>query len=249
MTVTATTASDEPTVADFASILGAAAEEMRQVSPSLFAAVSRFWSTPFRTGALSPKVKELVCLAIHASASTLNSNGIALHVERACRAGATKEEIVDVLASISPLGSHSFSVGIPALLAELKDSGRESDAQLPPMSEEMSGIKEDFIRNRGYWTEQREILASLTPEFFKAYMALSYEPWKSGVLDAKTREFMAIAIDCSITHMYEHGLRIHIRNALKHGASRAEILEIFELCATLGVSTYVAGAKALADNA
>jgi alkylhydroperoxidase/carboxymuconolactone decarboxylase family protein YurZ len=249
MTETEATGSDDPAVTDLASILGDAAEEMWLISPSLFTVVSRFWSTPFRAGALSPKVKELVCLAVQASASTLNSNGIALHMERARRVGATKAEIVDVLASISPLGSHSFSVGIPALLAELKDSGREDDAQLPPMSEEMRSIKEDFIHNRGYWTEQREMLASLAPEFFKAYMALSYEPWKSGVLDAKTRELMAIAIDCSITHMYEHGLRIHIRNALKHGASRAEILEVFELCAILGVSTYVAGAKALADNA
>jgi alkylhydroperoxidase/carboxymuconolactone decarboxylase family protein YurZ len=78
-------------------------------------------------------------------------------------------------------------------------------------------------------------------------MALSFEPWKSGVLEPKVREFLYIAIDCSITHMYEHGLRIHIRNALKYGASRDEIIEVFELAATLGVSTYLAGTRALVD--
>jgi len=59
---------------------------------------------------------------------------------------------------------------------------------------------------------------------------------------------MYIAIDCAITHMYETGLRIHIRNALKFGATREEILEVFEIAAVLGASTYVAGMQAMSAS-
>jgi alkylhydroperoxidase/carboxymuconolactone decarboxylase family protein YurZ len=221
-------------------------EAARTAGPEIFDAVLRFWRTPFRPGALSAKDKELVALAVHSAASTLNAPGIARHVERARELGASDAEIADVLVSISPLGVHTFSMAVPALLSEMKALGRDADAELPPMGEEMRRIKEDFIRERGYWTEQREMLACLVPEFFRAYMALSFEPWRSGVLGPKLRELMYIAIDCSITHMYEHGLRIHIRNAVRHGATRDEILEVFEIAAVLGADTYRAGMAALA---
>jgi alkylhydroperoxidase/carboxymuconolactone decarboxylase family protein YurZ len=207
--------------------------------------VEAFWAVPFADGPLTTKVKELVCLAIYASASTLHADGIAAHVRRALRAGASEKEVIEVLVAIAPLGVHAFSVGIPILMEEMKDAGLEADAELPPISDEMEAIKQDFIRSRGYWTHQREQLARLVPEFCKAYMKLSYEPWKSGVLDAKTRELVYIAIDCSVTHMYEYGLRIHIRNALKHDATRDEIMQVYELAATLGANSYVMGAKSL----
>jgi len=229
-------------------MLGGALARAKASSQSHFESVAQFWATPFRKGHLTEKDKELVALAVHASASTLNAAGIQLYVKRAQNAGASDAEIADVLVSISPLGVHTFSVAIPALLAELREKGGEAAVQLPPMSDEARQIKEEFVRERGYWTEQRELLACLVPDFFKAYMALSYEPWRAGVLEPKTREFMYIAIDCAITHMYETGLRIHIRNALKFGATREEILEVFEIAAVLGASTYVAGMQAMSAS-
>jgi len=45
--------------------------------------------------------------------------------------------------------------------------------------------------------------------------------------------------------MFEPGLAIHIRNALKKGASRDEILEVFHLAAVTGLEGYILGAEAL----
>ena len=45
--------------------------------------------------------------------------------------------------------------------------------------------------------------------------------------------------------MYEPGLVIHIRHALKHGAIRAEILEVFHLAALTGLEGYIRGAEAM----
>jgi alkylhydroperoxidase/carboxymuconolactone decarboxylase family protein YurZ len=210
-------------------------------NPSSFEAVADFWSAPFHNRYLSDKMNELVCIALHASASTLHSNGIRFHIVRALQAGATKAEICEVLLAIVPLGVHSFGFGIPVLLDELRRCGRGDEAEFPQMKLEIQQIKDDFIRDRGYWTEQREMLARLAPDYFVSYMALSSAPSKSGILTPKERELVYIAIDCSITHMHEPGLRTHIRNALKHGASRDEILAVFQLVSTLGTNSYVAG--------
>lgn len=236
-------------IGDFEELLGDARELIDAAPRSHFDAVAGFWATPFRDGRLSPKHKQLVALAVHASPATLNPAGLEAHVRRARDAGASDAEIIDVLISISALGNHTFAVAVPALLAVLREDQGEAAAELPPMAEEAQRIKEAFVAKRGYWTEQRETLARLLPDFFKAYMALSAEPWDCGALEPKVRELVYIAIDCAITHMHEPGLRIHIRNALKLGATREEILEVFEIAATLGASAYIAGLRAMQADA
>lgn len=45
-------------------------------------------------------------------------------------------------------------------------------------------------------------------------------------LGAKVKEFVYIAIDCATTHLYVPGLKLHIRNAVRLGASREEVMEV-----------------------
>lgn len=233
---------------DFQDMLGDAQALIDAAPRTHFEAVAGFWATPFREGELKAKDKELVALAVHASPATLNLAGIDAHIKRARNAGASDAEIIDVLISISALGNHTFAVAVPALLAVLQEEQGDAAADIPPMSAQAQTIKDAFVRTRGYWTEQREKLACLAPEFFKSYMALSSEPWASGALEPKIRELIFVAIDCAITHMHEPGIRIHIRNALKLGATRAEILEIFEIAATLGASSYLVGLQSMYAN-
>ena len=47
--------------------------------------------------------------------------------------------------------------------------------------------------------------------------------------------------------MYEPGLRVHIQNALRYGATVAEILEVYQIVAALGVHTVTVGVPILMD--
>jgi alkylhydroperoxidase/carboxymuconolactone decarboxylase family protein YurZ len=67
-------------------------------------------------------------------------------------------------------------------------------------------------------------------------------------LPAKVKEFVYIAIDAATTHIYKPGLRIHIRNAMNHGATKEEILEIFQLISTIGIHTCTEGVPILLDE-
>ena len=73
----------------------------------------------------------------------------------------------------------------------------------------------DRMRASGNWNPNWEPFYALDPEWTEKFMTMGMAPMLSGVLDAKTIEFLAIAVDASCTHMYGPGVRRHIRKALE----------------------------------
>jgi alkylhydroperoxidase/carboxymuconolactone decarboxylase family protein YurZ len=116
------------------------------------------------------------------------------------------------------------------------------------MDERQRRIREAFIDARGYWNEFWDGLLKLDPDFFEAYLQFSGVPWRNGTLEPKLKELIYIAIDASTTHLYEPGLRQHIQNALRHGATREEIMEVYELTSVLGIHTCTLGVPVLLDE-
>lgn len=117
------------------------------------------------------------------------------------------------------------------------------------LTERQQQLKERFIKDRGYWSDQVwEPVLRLDPDFFEAYLNFSAHPWKKGILSPKVKELIYIAIDASTTHLYEPGLRLHIANALKYGATKEEIMEVFELVSVLGIHTCTMGVPVLMEE-
>lgn len=216
---------------------------------AFFDAVDGFWGAVYRSPHLTPRMKELVMVALHASSSSLNGDAISRHAERALAAGATETDVIDVLVTIIPLANHPLYIGIPILMEELEKAGQGDQAQMPGMRPDILAIKEDFVRSRGYWTAMRDTIGCWMPDYFAAFINACMAPWRDGSLTPAERELMYIAIDCSITHTYEPGMRMHIQNALRYGATRDQILEVFQLAALLGTEGYVLGIKAMTDPA
>ena len=74
---------------------------------------------PAIAGALDAKTIELVGIALDASCTNMYEPGVRRHIQRALKAGATKEEITAVLQLASLQGLHSMCLGAPILLEEL----------------------------------------------------------------------------------------------------------------------------------
>jgi alkylhydroperoxidase/carboxymuconolactone decarboxylase family protein YurZ len=218
-------------------------DHVREVSPTIYATASEFWATCTK-GRLPARTKELVLLAMHATATAMNVEAIRRHIDRAQRAGATQAEILDVLITIAPIANHALYTTVPILLEEMEAAGINVDRS-PLEDREFEVTKEEFIASRGFWNTDREQLARIMPEYYRSLSVLSTESWKSGALTPLEREFICIGIDCTVTHIYEPGLRRHIRMALSYGATREEICEIFQLAALLGLEGYAVGADAL----
>jgi alkylhydroperoxidase/carboxymuconolactone decarboxylase family protein YurZ len=220
------------------------ADGIAAVMPECYQAASEFWRVPLEDPNLTPRMKELVLFAMHASAASLNLESIERQIRRALAAGATREDIVDVLISIVALANHSLYSSVPVLMGELKAAGIEPKEHSADMSG-FAAAKERFVKIRQFWNADRDALALMMPEYFGVLTDLSVASWEHGPLTRKEREFICIAIDCTVTHSYQPGLRIHIRNALGQGATQGEILEIFQLAAVMGLDAYVLSAEIL----
>jgi alkylhydroperoxidase/carboxymuconolactone decarboxylase family protein YurZ len=116
------------------------------------------------------------------------------------------------------------------------------------LTERQRELRERFIDARGYWNEFWDEMLTLDESFFEAYVAFSSVPWESGPLEPKVKEFIYIAVDAAATHLYEPGIRQHIKQALEHGATAAEIMEVLELTATLGIHACNIGVPILVEE-
>ncbi len=220
------------------------AEHARRVAPNIHAAAQGFWSAALGPGALSPRMKELVLLALNGTVTSLHTRGIERHVRRALEAGATQLDVLDVLMTITGAANHALYFAVPVLMRELQAAGHP-DAELPLPTPQTQAVKEEFIRTRGFWNEQRDAIVRAMPAYFVALSKVSTASWTEGSLSLKERELVCIAIDCTVTHMFEPGLAIHIRGALAQGATREEILHVFQLASLTGLEGYMAGVEAL----
>lgn len=106
----------------------------------------------------------------------------------------------------------------------------------------------DQLRRTGNWNPNWTPFAELDPGWTEKFMAMGMHAMLSGVLDAKTIEFIAIAVDASCTHMYAPGVRRHVRKALELGATAEEITAVLQLTSVLGIHTMSLGAPILQEE-
>ncbi|MFC4525788.1 carboxymuconolactone decarboxylase family protein [Dyella halodurans] len=98
------------------------------------------------------------------------------------------------------------------------------------------------------WPEYRNELmgrigeiGKLSPGTLAGYQTLSSAGQKTGHLDAKTRELIALAV--AVTTRCDGCITVHTAEALKHGASKEEIAE------ALGVAVALNAGAALVYSA
>lgn len=222
-------------------------QHMLELDPAFVRAYLNFSAVPWRRqpGALDPKVREFIYIAVDAAATHLYTPGVRQHVAAALDHGATPQEIMEVLELTSTLGIHAANIGVPLLIEVLEEEGlRDGPA---PLNERQQRLKAEFTKNRGYWHSFWDGLLELDPDLFEAYVEFSSVPWRTGTLQPKVKELVYCAFDVSATHLYVPGLKLHLRNAVRYGATVAEILEVFEIASVIGIHTATTAAPILAE--
>jgi alkylhydroperoxidase/carboxymuconolactone decarboxylase family protein YurZ len=106
----------------------------------------------------------------------------------------------------------------------------------------------DQLRASSAWNPNWEPFYQLDPAWTEKFMAAGVSPMLADVLDKKTVEFIAIAVDASCTHMYGPGVRRHIQLALDLGATKEEIAAVLQLTSVLGIHTMSLGAPILLEE-
>lgn len=207
-------------------------ELVARLDPDFLEAYRRMRAVPWGGTALTPAFKALIELTVNAAATHLNVVEIQSSLRRALDAKADPRAILEVLELSATVGIHAMNIGVPLLAEVLEERGRTRPA---PLSAEQDRLKERFTRERGYWHEFWNDMLELDPAMFQAYLDFSTVPWHTGVLTPAEKELVYISFDVAATHLYVPGTKLHIRNALDHGATVAQILEVMEIASLLGV--------------
>lgn len=98
--------------------------ELEALDPNYLEAFLAFRNVP-QAGPLPRKYKELIFIAINVATTHLWASGVRRHIANALEAGATREEILEVMQLTSIMGIHSMTMGVPILLEEIeKAAGR-----------------------------------------------------------------------------------------------------------------------------
>lgn len=220
--------------------------DLLEIDDPFLEAYLNFSAKPWNKGVLDPKTKEFIYIAIDVATTHIYEPGIKVHTENALNYGATREEILEVMKLATILGVDTCKVGAPILMDELKKNGNIAVID-EDLTKSQQQLKDMFIDIHGYWSEALEDILVLDEDYFQVYLDLSADPWRRGVLEPKVRELVYLSIASSCTHLNEQGIRIHIQNALKHGATKEEIMEVFELTSVLGIHAITSGLPILVD--
>lgn len=126
-----------------------------------------------------------------------------------------------------------------SLTQSRKDASASLDAN-PTLIEQM--------RASGQWNQDWDCFARLDPQWTEQFLQTARMPVARGLVDPKTYEFLAIAVNASCTHMYSPGVRRHTRKALQLGASPEEIMGVLECVAMLGLHSCSLGGPILQEE-
>jgi len=234
-------------------------ESIAQLSPELFDASVKLIAVPRKKRHLSPKIQQLMSIAVDAASTHLYVPGIQEHIKAALKEGATPAEVIEVIELTGTLGIHACNIGVPLLVEVMKEEGiyDKHPTMGKPYDAEREKLKAEFTKNRGYWHTFWEDFLSLDPEFFKAYLDFSSVPWLKdvdgsgkggGVLEPKVKELVYCAFDAAATHLYVPGLKLHMKNVLKYGGTPEEIMEVLEIATQLSLHTSNVAAPILAQE-
>ena len=105
----------------------------------------------------------------------------------------------------------------------------------------------DALHDNGYWNPNWDPIAEVDKVWMEKFLTMGMHARQ--VLDPKTLELIAIAVDASCTHMYAPGVRTHIRKALDLGVTFEEIAAVLQLTSVLGIHTMSMGAPILLEEA
>ncbi|UOQ94857.1 carboxymuconolactone decarboxylase family protein [Halobacillus shinanisalinarum] len=197
--------------------------EFEQLAPDAFRAFVNFDKKALAAGELSAKVKELIAVAV--AHTTGCPYCIDLHVKNVKKQEASKEEVAEAIMVATALKAGSaIAHGVNALNT-YDENGQEE------------------LYRKAYFDRLKEF-SDLNGDAFKAFVNFDQQSMKPGLIGAKEKELIAVAV--AHTTGCPYCIDIHTKGAKKQGAAKEEVAEaIFVATALKAGSAMAHGVNAL----
>ena len=116
------------------------------------------------------------------------------------------------------------------------------------LTPEQEALKQAYIKARGYWVDWTEGILRFSPGFLDLYARYGGYPAANGPLSSLMCELIYVALDASSTHLFESGLVLHMRYAMRHGATPAQVMEVLAMATAQGLGGTRVGIDILAEE-
>jgi alkylhydroperoxidase/carboxymuconolactone decarboxylase family protein YurZ len=223
-------------------------EALLRLDPAFLETYGKYAGYPAATGPLSRKMCELIYVALDGSATHLFRPGLALHLRLALQSGASAQEIIDVLRLATAQGLDGPTIGVAILTEELAAAGLDTSYLQTPLSDEQSALREIYLARFGDWPAFCEQWLRLDPRYFALMLDLLVGARPSDGLDERSRCLISLALSACFTSLHPDGVRLQIRRALRLGIDKAEILQVLQMTAHLGVHACAMGMPILLEE-
>ncbi len=183
---------------------------------------------------LDPLGIALVTLATCASVTALDRTTTNIAIGRCFDAGATIEQVQEILALSSGLGVHTLMMTASAVLETA--SARGLINVHIPFDAERQELWDRHVGNDPFWTDFSvelpgflEAMLRLSPDIFTGFFEYCAIPWRSGTVRARIKELAALACDAAPSHRFRPGFRVHLKNAIALGVGRRAIMQALDI--------------------
>ncbi len=207
-------------------------EALLRGNPAFLSRYAEYAGHPARTGPLSPRMVELIYIALDASATHLYEPGLTTHLRLAQQAGASEADLFDVLHRVTVQGLSAVfqaadllheAAPLPALHPE--DPLHARIAMTCP--EHTASLLRLAAADRDYVTVLLDFLADGKPQ---------------GGLSTAERLLVDLALHACFTHADFAATRALIQEGLAQGLARPALLQALQLGAHLAVHGAALGA-------
>lgn len=220
-------------------------EGLLRFDPEFLQTYGKYAGYAAENGPLSPKMRELIYVALDGSATHLFRSGLALHLRLALQEGASAQEIIDVLRLATVQGLDGSNVGISILAEESASAGLMVDQG--ELTDEQRALRSAYVAKFGDWPDFCEQWLRRDPGHFAVMLDLLAGGHAEGGLDQRSRCLISIALNACFTALDPHGLRVQIRRALRLGIDQREIVQVLQMTAHLGVHACAIGMPVLME--
>lgn len=207
-------------------------EAMLDFSPAYVAAYLDLSAYVADRGTLSPKFRELIYVATNCTPTHMFEKGFRNHARQAMALGATRAELMAVVATVSAMGFYSYVLAADAVAEVLPESvSGPADAQVSADHAAMFGdVRPAF-----------ETGITLDAAFHSTWLAFAAAPLQGPhpQLTPKEMHLIALAVHAQCTQLNSVGVREHARAALAHGATMDEVLDVARLVSSMGIHAMV----------
>jgi alkylhydroperoxidase/carboxymuconolactone decarboxylase family protein YurZ len=220
-------------------------EGLLRINPDFLDTYARYGGYATQNGPLSELMCEFIYIALDGSATHLFDSGLRMHMKMALERGATPQQIMEVLQLGVAQGLDGTTMGVNILVEELQAAGHRIAEFEEPLSDLQESLKARYQQRFGDWPLYCERMLRLDPGHFAVMLDLLTCGVPGPGLDVKSRTLIVLALNACFTELNPDGVRLQIRRALRLGIGRAEILQVLQMAAHIGIHACSIGVLSL----